>query len=67
MVSEYSFGIIFARTNLDTGEVQRIDWSGYGLLRELLDDMEAEADKLGWFADPPTAATEPATEPTGDS
>lgn len=33
------------------GRNQFIEFDGYGLLRELMDDIEAEADKRGWFED----------------
>lgn len=33
------------------GRKQHIEFDGYALLRELMDDIEAEADKRGWFED----------------
>lgn len=39
-------------TRLDgAGRTQHFEFDGYGLLRELLDDIEDEAKKLGWFED----------------
>lgn len=39
-------------TRLDyLGRTQHFEFDGYGLLRELMDDIEAEADKRGWFED----------------
>ncbi len=31
------------------GRKEVIEFEGYGLLRELLDDIEAEAEKRNWF------------------
>ena len=48
-----------------TIRVERFDWRGrtqhfefadYGVLRELFDDIEAEAEKRGWFAESDTHA-----------
>ncbi len=33
------------------GRKEVIEFEGYGLLRELLDDIEAEAEKRNWFED----------------
>lgn len=33
------------------GKKQAFEFEGYGVLRELMDDIEAEADKRGWFED----------------
>jgi hypothetical protein len=46
-----SFGIEITRTDTRTGDVQRIGWDGYGLLRELIEGIVDEADKRGWLAD----------------
>ena len=33
------------------GRTEFFEFDGYGLLRELLDDIEAEAEKRNWFKD----------------
>ena len=33
------------------GRKQFFEFDGYGVLRELMDDIEAEAEKRGWFED----------------
>jgi hypothetical protein len=39
-------------TRLDcAGRIKDFEFDGYGVLRELLDDVEAEAEKRGWFGD----------------
>jgi hypothetical protein len=39
-------------TRLDcAGRIKDFEFDGYGVLRELLDDVEAEAEKRGWFED----------------
>lgn len=35
------------------GKKQSFEFAEYGVLRELMDDIEAEADKRGWFKDIP--------------
>lgn len=34
-----------------TGKAQHFEFEGYGSLRELMDDIEDEATKRGWFED----------------
>ena len=34
------------------GSMQIIEYEDYGSLREVIDDVEAEATKHGWFVDP---------------
>ena len=34
------------------GSMQIIEYEDYGLLREVMDDVEVEATKHGWFVDP---------------
>lgn len=38
----------------NAGKTQHIEFDGYGLLRELMADIETEADKRGWFEDTST-------------
>jgi len=39
-------------TRLDyLGRTQHFEFEGYGVLRELLDDIESEAERRGWFED----------------
>jgi hypothetical protein len=45
----FSYGVIFTRTNIESGETERIEWDGYGLLRELLEVMMDTATKQGWL------------------
>lgn len=33
------------------GKVAAFEFNGYGVLRELIDDIETEAEKRGWFED----------------
>lgn len=33
------------------GKTQSFEFDGYGVLRELMDDIESEAEKRGWFED----------------
>lgn len=42
------YSICVVRTDV-SGKKQSIEFEGYGLLRELVDDIEDEATKRGWF------------------
>jgi hypothetical protein len=46
-----SYGVEITRTDSRTGDVHRIGWDGYVLLRELLESLIAEAGKNGWLND----------------
>ena len=46
-----TYAVRIIRTNNDTGQDEKIEWDGYVLLRELWDEIEAEATRRGWFED----------------
>lgn len=48
-----SFSIRVVALHKD-GSQDVFEFDDYGLLRELLNDVEEEAEKRGWFTEPPT-------------
>ena len=53
-------------TRLDyKGRTKHFEFDGYGVLRELMDDVEAEAEKRGWFEETSIQVRRHITMPRG--